>query len=272
MAIGDSFTEGVGDPHLHHPNGFRGWADRLARQLGRADPGWEYANLAIRSKFLDQVVTDQLEPAVAMAPTHLSFHAGGNDLLTLRTDVDDLLVRYEDAVARLGGSGARLVLFTTFDPATTRMLERLRRRVQAFNVGAREVAARHDAILIDHAAHREYDDPRLWARDRIHMSRPGHKRMAAIVLRELGVPHTLRLRDFPPPEPRGWRTSAVEEWGFVRGEVVPLVRRRLRGVYDGDTTDPKWPEPVRPAEGLKRLARHRHADQDIDGVSDGTAG
>lgn len=87
VAIGDSFTEGVGDPHLHYPNGVRGWGDRLARQLGRADPAWRYANLAIRSKFLDQVVTDQLEPALAMDPSHVSFYAGGNDLLSLRADL-----------------------------------------------------------------------------------------------------------------------------------------------------------------------------------------
>ena len=82
VAVGDSFTEGVGDPHVHYPNQVRGWADRLARQLGRADPAWRYANLAIRSKFLDQVVTDQLDLAIAMRPTHISFAAGGNDLLS----------------------------------------------------------------------------------------------------------------------------------------------------------------------------------------------
>src|SRR5664280_2645880 len=73
VAIGDSFTEGVGDPSPRYPNGYRGWADRMARQLGRADPTWEYANLALRSRLLDEVVAHQLEPALALEPTHVSF-------------------------------------------------------------------------------------------------------------------------------------------------------------------------------------------------------
>lgn len=258
VALGDSFTEGVGDPNLHYPNGFRGWADRLARQLGRADPEWEYANLAIRSKFLDQVVADQLDVALALRPTHVSFYAGGNDLLALRTDLDDLLARYEQALIRLRPTPDRpreVLVFTAFDTRTTALLEPLRRRVLAFNAGVRELAATHGAHLLDHTLMREYDDPRMWARDKIHMSGLGHKRMAAFVLREMGVEHTLRLPDLEPWRPRGWLTASREELAFVREEVAPLVVRRLRGRYDGDTARPKWPHPIRPAEGMKRLAR-----------------
>jgi lysophospholipase L1-like esterase len=40
VALGDSFTEGVGDDDPTRPNGVRGWADRVAEQLGAADPGF----------------------------------------------------------------------------------------------------------------------------------------------------------------------------------------------------------------------------------------
>ena len=33
VALGDSFTEGVGDPDPGRPNGLRGWADRVAEGL-----------------------------------------------------------------------------------------------------------------------------------------------------------------------------------------------------------------------------------------------
>src|SRR4051794_27659529 len=33
VALGDSFTEGVGDPDPARPNGLRGWADRVAEVL-----------------------------------------------------------------------------------------------------------------------------------------------------------------------------------------------------------------------------------------------
>lgn len=257
VAVGDSFTEGVGDPHLHYPNSVRGWADRLARQLGRADPTWRYANLAIRSKFLDQVVADQLDVALALDPTHVTFFAGGNDLLSLRADLASLLARYELALARLVGSGAEVVLFTAYDVRTTRLLDPLVRRVHRFNDGVRELAQTHGAHLVDHARVRDFDHPGLWAPDRIHMSRQGHKRMAALVAETIGVPHTLKIGDLVPREHRGWRHVARQESAFVRQEVVPLVQRRLRRAYDGDRITPKWPEPIYPAEGMKRLAAAR---------------
>ena len=34
VALGDSFTEGVGDPDPARPNGLRGWADRVADEHG----------------------------------------------------------------------------------------------------------------------------------------------------------------------------------------------------------------------------------------------
>ena len=37
VALGDSFTEGVGDPDPARPNGLRGWADRVAEVLAHAD-------------------------------------------------------------------------------------------------------------------------------------------------------------------------------------------------------------------------------------------
>lgn len=254
VVIGDSFSEGVGDPHLLYPNGVRGWADRLARQLGRADPDWEYVNLALRSRTLDEVARHQLEPALALRPTHLSFYAGGNDLLSLRLDVDALLTDYESVLRRLVATVPQVLVFTTFDTRTTFLLEPLRRRVLTFNDGVRRLAAEHGAQLLDHTLVREYDDPRLWAPDRIHLSAQGHKRMAALVLAELGIPHTLRLRELEPTQPRHWRRTAVDELAFVRSEVVPLVRRRVTGVRESDTMVAKWPVPVHPSDGLKRLA------------------
>ena len=38
VALGDSFTEGVGDPDPTRPNGLRGWADRVAEHLATLDP------------------------------------------------------------------------------------------------------------------------------------------------------------------------------------------------------------------------------------------
>ena len=168
--------------------------------------------------------------------------------------MDRLVQRYEAALVRLVGSGAQVLVFTTFDTRTTFLLEPLRRRILFFNNAVRRLADEHGALLLDHTLMREYDDPRLWAFDKIHMSRQGHKRMAAFVLASLGIPHTLRLKELGPRERRPWTIAVSDELLFVRSEVLPLVRRRMSGVRDGATVVPKWPVPIRPAQGMKRLA------------------
>ena len=64
----------------------------------------------------------------------------------------------------------------------------------------------------------EYDQRALWAMDRIHMSRPGHKRMAAAVAERIGVRHTLKLSNFVPNEPSGWR-AAIEAEKVAKAEA-----------------------------------------------------
>ena len=77
VALGDSFTEGVGDPDPARPNGLRGWADRVAEVLSQQVDDFAYANLAVRGKLIAQIVQDQVEPAVALHPDLISICAGG---------------------------------------------------------------------------------------------------------------------------------------------------------------------------------------------------
>jgi lysophospholipase L1-like esterase len=79
VAVGDSFSEGVGDP-LPDGSCCRGWADRLAERLAAQSLGFRYANLAIRGKVLREVADEQVPVATAMRPDLVSIAAGGNDL------------------------------------------------------------------------------------------------------------------------------------------------------------------------------------------------
>ncbi|GAA3413406.1 hypothetical protein GCM10018952_29970 [Streptosporangium vulgare] len=108
VALGDSFTEGVGDPL---PDGtFRGWADLVAADLDA--PGFGYANLAIRGRRFDDVVAQQVEVAIAMSPSLVSIAAGGNDALWRGFDLTTMRDRFDQVVARLRASGADVLLFT----------------------------------------------------------------------------------------------------------------------------------------------------------------
>lgn len=258
--MGDSFTEGVGDWNSRFPNGVRGWADRVAKQLGKRDPAWEYANLAVRSRVLDDIVATQVDRAVALRPTLVSFFAGGNDILRLRSDMGDLMSRYEAAVARLADSGARIVLFTSYDLKLSPLLEPLRRRNNFFNRRVRQIALEYDALLVDHWAMRAYRHPRMWEPDRLHMSRHGHRYLAAKILRMLQVDHSITLEDLGAIPHRTFRQVVADERDWWGDWVGPMLGRRMRGPAMGAAMSAKWPEPIRPAEGLKRQAR-RMAEQ-----------
>lgn len=259
VAIGDSFTEGVGDWDSRYPNGVRGWADRVAKQLGKQDPSWRYANFAIRSKRLHQIIDEQLQPALDLHPTVVSVYAGGNDILELRTSMTPLMESYEDMVSRIASAGARPLLFTGFDVRLHPMLEPMRRRNWIYNEHVRRIADAYGALLVDFWCFDEYYDPRFWDTDRLHMSAAGHKNMAAHVLRVLGVDHNLTPKPLRPRSPVTAREWLRQESIWVREWVIPMFGRRLRHVTLGDNLQPRWPAPVRPAEGLKRLAAQRDA-------------
>ncbi|WP_269317337.1 SGNH/GDSL hydrolase family protein [Arthrobacter sp. MA-N2] len=261
VALGDSFTEGVGDRNEMLPNGVRGWADRVAEKLAKAEPGWEYANLAVRSKRLRHVVEEQMDRAVAMDPTLITLYAGGNDILDFGTDMDQLMAEYERLVARLAATGATLVLFTGYDVKVSAVLEPFKKRNTLYNERVRELAAKYGAVLVDYWCLDAYHDRRMWASDRLHMSKAGHKYMAAQVLDHLGVPHKFSPKDWEPPQRLKLRDWERRQRRWVSDWVLPLFGRKLRGVTLGDTLRPRWPEPVKVPRkaGLRKLAERQAA-------------
>jgi len=257
VAIGDSFTEGVGDWDNAYPNGVRGWADRVAKQLGKLDPRWEYANLALRSRVLDDIVDTQLDRALALQPTLVSFFSGGNDILQIRSDMGDLMARYEAAIQRVTASGAKLLLFTSYDLKLSPLLEPLRIRNNQFNRRVRELALEYDAVLVDHWAMRAYQHPRMWEPDRLHMSRHGHRFLAAAVLKALGYDHSITLRDLGSVPSRTFKELLLAERDWWGEWVGPMLGRRMRRSPIGEELSFKWPAPIRPADGMKKQARVR---------------
>jgi lysophospholipase L1-like esterase len=241
VAIGDSFTEGVGDPDADRPNGLRGWADRVAEVLGRGRTDFGYANLAIRGRKLTAILDEQLDPALALDPDLVTVYAGANDILRPKVDIDGLLDRYDTALGRLAATGARLVVFTAFDPGGSAIYRPLRGRFALYNELLRASAHGHGATIVDFWAMREYRDWGYWDADRMHLGPAGHQRMAIEVLDTLGVPHDLQ------PVPRADRPALSraeqrrEHLAWFRGAALPWVHRRLTGRSSGDGLDPKRP-------------------------------
>ncbi|MGO9667029.1 MAG: SGNH/GDSL hydrolase family protein [Streptosporangiaceae bacterium] len=247
LAIGDSFTEGVGDPD--HAGGCRGWADRFAERLAGHSPGARYANLAIRGKLLGQVATEQVPAAIALRPDLVSLAAGGNDLLRPRADPDSLAATFDDAVSRMRAAGSQVLLFTGFDPGTFPLLRMIRGKAAAFNMNLRQVASRRDCLLVDLWTMTVLTDPRMWCDDRLHLAPEGHRRVALRVCEAVGVPVDADWRE-PPASAAGrgarlaagWLAARRQDARWAREHAAPWVSRRLRGVSSGDGIEPKRPE------------------------------
>jgi lysophospholipase L1-like esterase len=250
VALGDSFTEGVGDPDPGLPNGVRGWADRAAVLLARTDPDTSYANLAIRGRKLLQVVDEQVEPALALRPTIVTVYAGGNDILRPSVDIDALMAVYDDAVERLRSSGAEVVLFTGFDTVQSAIFRRTRPRTAIYNELLREIADERGAHIVDYWRFDEYNDPRMWDVDRLHMSSLGHANMANRVVARLRDDHIVESEPLEPLEPRRRLDAMRADATWAREYFGPWVGRRLTGRSSGDGLTPRWPElrPVSPEQ------------------------
>lgn len=244
-AIGDSFTEGVGDPG---PDGtFVGWADRFAVILDDLTPEhtFRYANLAVRGKLLDQIVADQVPRAKELAPDLVSFCAGGNDIIRPGSDPDDVAERFERAVADLTSSVGTVMVTTGFDTRDVPVLRHLRGKIATYTAHVRAIADRYDCPVLDLWSLKSVQDRRAWDLDRLHLSPEGHTRVALRAAQVLGidVPGDADPdQPWPPRPPRGPLEVRRDDIHWARDYLVPWIGRRLRGESSGDHVEAKRPD------------------------------
>ncbi|MGI5350747.1 SGNH/GDSL hydrolase family protein [Streptomyces sp. CA-250714] len=238
-AIGDSFTEGVGDPG---PDGvFVGWADRLALLLAEQVPdGFRYANLAVRGRLLDQIIIEQAPRAKELAPDLVTFCAGGNDILR-GSDPDALAERYEAALRELLTTVGIVVVCTGFDTRNFPLLRHLRGRIATYNSHLRAVADRHGCPVLDLWSLRAVQDRRAWDEDRLHLSPEGHRRVALRCAEVLGI-EPPASPDEPWPGTPGPAASRRDDLYWARQYLLPWIGRRLRGESSGDNIRAKRPD------------------------------
>ena len=250
-AIGDSFTEGVGD---ELPDGaVRGWADRLAAALATArGETVSYANLAVRGRLLGPILTEQLDAALALdpTPTLITLNGGGNDMLRPRVAVADLVDLTARAVGRCRDAGVRLVLLSGADPSVGLPLGHVvRRRGEALTAGITALAHARDVDLVDVFHDAEVRRSPYWSPDRLHLNARGHERVAGLVLTALtGAAATAPTESWPESGSTTVR-GPRSELRYYREHVVPWGGRRVRGHSSGDGRDGKHPGWVPVAPG-----------------------
>ncbi len=241
VALGDSFTEGMSD--LLPDGTYRGWADLLAARMAAVTPGFRYANLAVRGKLIQQIVDEQVDRAAAMGADVITLVGGLNDTLRPKCDMVQVRDLLTEAVERLAPHCEQLVLMRS-PGRQGPVLERFRPRMEALFAVVDELAARHDAVVVDLYGAPALGDPRLWDVDRLHLTGEGHRRVAEAVWQTLGYPAEDPEWHLPPEAtlPPHWVARQVEDARFARRHLLPWIGRRLTGRSSGDGLPPKRPE------------------------------
>ncbi|MDW8804943.1 SGNH/GDSL hydrolase family protein [Streptomyces scabiei] len=243
VAIGDSMTEGLGDPGP--AGGHRGWADRLAETLAERQPDLTYANLAVRGRTAGQVRAEQLGAALELKPDLVTVMAGMNDLVRSGFDAASVAADIEEMFARLRASGARVATVNFPDLGKVSPLaRRVLPRVVDLNTRLRAAADRHGVLVLDVFARPVTTDPRLWAADRLHASPLGHARIASGMAHTLDLPgHDDWAEPLPPRPPVPALRAVGVEVRWAVDFLGPWLWRRLRGRSSGDGRSAKRPSP-----------------------------
>ncbi|MFE6765702.1 SGNH/GDSL hydrolase family protein [Streptomyces sp. NPDC057689] len=232
VAVGDSFTEGMSD--LLPDGSYRGWADVLASRLAARTPGFRYANLAVRGKLIGQIVDEQVDVAAAMRADVVTLVGGLNDTLRPKCDMGMVRGRLEEAVERLAPSCKQLVLMRS-PGRNGPVMERFRPRMEELFALIDDLAARHDAVVVDLYGAPALGDQRMWDVDRLHLTAEGHRRVAEAVWQALGLPPESDWQaPLPASVPPRWAARRVEDVRFARQHLLPWIGRRLTGRSSGD--------------------------------------
>ncbi len=226
-ALGDSLTEGIGDPV---GSGWRGWAALLAESLAPAEDPVEFRNFAASGAQTSDVLLRQLPRALAFAPDVASVVVGVNDTLRATFDIHAVTARLDAVYGAFAERGAVQLTACLPDPGALLGLpgvlaRPLARRQRAVNSVVHALSERHGAVHL-HAADANWTaDRALWSADRLHPGERGHRRFAArfhAVLADAGE----ALGPAPDVEPeRAPPTRAAALWWLATAGTGWVARR-----------------------------------------------
>ena len=223
VALGDSFTEGVGDPDPSRPNGWRGWADRVAEVLATHSDDFGYANLADPRP---QAAGDPRRAGGAGArhgarPRHRPRRR------QRRAPPQGRPRRARGGVRRSGRpAGRHRAPGSWCSPSPTRataaVMRLIRGRTAIFNEWVREIAEKHGATLVDCGGCAAGRSRRSWTTTACTSTRSATRRSRSPCSTRLGVEH-----DLQPLPPAAVPTSRAARQRAGRPRLGPRPPRAL---------------------------------------------
>lgn len=237
VALGDSLTQGVGDPV---DGGWRGWAALLADGVGSDERPAVFRNLAVSGALSRDVAEHQAPQALEFGPDIASVVVGVNDTLRRTFDIGRLTHHLDEVCGALAAHGAVLLTACLPDPGAMFALPAplarpLARRQRAVNAVVHALSDRYGAVHLHIADPAWVADRSMWSADRLHPGERGHRMLARSfhdLLSARGLVHG------PPPStepdrPRPTRAEALL-WlatagtGWVARRCTDLIPQLLR--------------------------------------------
>ncbi|WP_405739420.1 SGNH/GDSL hydrolase family protein [Streptomyces sp. NBC_00028] len=238
VALGDSLTEGVGDPV---GDGWRGWAALLVGGLGRSV---EFTNLAVSGAQTRDVLERQLPAGLALRPDVVSVVIGVNDTLRCTFDIHAVAARLDAVYAAVTAQGAVLLTACLPDPGAMlglpgALASPLARRQRAVNSVVHALSERYGAVHLHAAEGAWISDRAMWSADRLHPGERGHRQLAVrfhALLAEAGLAAGAAPSaepEFPVPTRSAsllWLATAGTGW--VARRCTDLLPQLLRLAAD----------------------------------------
>ncbi|HKR00869.1 MAG TPA: SGNH/GDSL hydrolase family protein, partial [Pyrinomonadaceae bacterium] len=176
-ALGDSTGAGVGAKQGG------GYVARLFERIKREHPEARLTNLCVSGSTTDDVLREQLRPAINSRPSIVTLGIGINDI-GHGMSVERFSANYEEIIGRLGEeTSARIVVtnipdisFAPVVPQSER--DNTRRVVQLFNKKIHQIAERHRLLVVDvySETHRVIPEhPEFFSEDGFHPSDDGYE-------------------------------------------------------------------------------------------------
>jgi lysophospholipase L1-like esterase len=241
VALGDSLTEGLGDFDFEVSRFGCGWADRLAELFARvafeSGENFDYANLALRGSSLYEILTAQLEDALALEPDFVTIFAGSNDFMRSKKSHPEMRALLRGAVERLHATGAHVLLVNTVNPVHLGLFKPLSHKARDMSALIEDVAAEYQVPVLDLFSMREFENLEFWCEDMVHFSGHGHIRIANRAAQMLGLDQGFEEADPADMKKPDRSPAAVFRWSIEH--VLPYLVRRIRRRSSGDGLEPK---------------------------------
>ena len=190
VAIGDSFTEGIGDEV--EGIALKSWVEHCVQQW---ENEIEYCNFAKRGLVTKEIQSQQLEKALTFNPDLVSLIAGANDVLKGRWNHDAYKNDMEFMIDTLSKAGADIIIanlpdFTVRLPFASEKKQVIKEQLLEANEVIHSLSREYKLHHVDFWNHHLVNDNTLWSKDLIHPNSKGYVKVAELIFSSLPVQKT----------------------------------------------------------------------------------